>query len=197
MRHKARNQRSRGQHRKKLDNVQVSAFSNFERAFENIISYWLGNGVDRIGFIGEENTSRKRKIFENVMKKRVGNVNPDFIRISEKRFERGGYDSMKYFYDNKTVPRAVICAYDNMAIGAIRYIKEIGGRVPDDVAVVGMDNIDEADYLCPPLASVEFIYAEMLSFAVDMLMNAIEGKPYKNHALYQSRLVMRESAMIK
>lgn len=181
---------------KEFTDVSMSVTVKETVAMKKAIAYWVKRGVRDIGFIGEKYTNGKREMFEEITEKLCGGVNRDYICMTSKRFEAGGYEAMKHFYENKTVPRAVICAYDNMAIGAMNYIHKVGGRIPDDVAVIGMDNIEEAGYLNPPLASIETISADMLKYSVDMLINIINGKPYEKQKSYEPKLIMRESALI-
>lgn len=88
---------------------------------------------------------------------------------------------------------AVFAASDRMAEGALRTLARAGRRVPEDVAVVGFDDIDSAAYLDPPLTTirqpVERVGAEM----VRLLTNAIEGEPAASTVL-PVELVVRDSS---
>jgi len=70
---------------------------------------------------------------------------------------------------------AVFVANDDMAIGALRAFAEAGLSVPDDVSVVGYDDIPAAAYLSPPLTTVRQNFATVADRAVDMLIAMIEG----------------------
>ena len=90
----------------------------------------------------------------------------------------------------------MICAYDYIAIGAMSYIKTHGYNIPDDIAVFGMDNIEEAKYMVPPLASLETLTDKLCAAAVENLMNIINNKDYQKEIMFDSTLYIRESAKI-
>ncbi|WP_420310451.1 LacI family DNA-binding transcriptional regulator [Streptomyces sp. YS-B37] len=70
---------------------------------------------------------------------------------------------------------AVFAGNDHMAIGLIRALAEAGRRVPDDVSVVGFDDVAEAGYLLPPLTTVRQDFEEMGRACVSVLLRQIEG----------------------
>lgn len=69
---------------------------------------------------------------------------------------------------------AVFVASDEMAFGVIRALHELGRRVPEDVSVVGVDDIDLAEYCSPSLTTVAQPFAEMGALAVSHLLRAID-----------------------
>ncbi|WP_425825638.1 LacI family DNA-binding transcriptional regulator [Streptomyces fractus] len=72
---------------------------------------------------------------------------------------------------------AVFAANDEMALGALRAFTEAGRRVPEDISVVGFDDIPAAAYLTPPLTTVRQDFATVATRAVEVLTAMIEGKP--------------------
>ena len=74
-------------------------------------------------------------------------------------------------------PTAVFAASDMMAIGLIRGLREEGLEVPSDISVVGYDGIIFADYCEPRLTTMKQPKLEMSEAAVELLMQAIKGKP--------------------
>ncbi|ANS69774.1 HTH-type transcriptional repressor purR [Streptomyces lincolnensis] len=72
---------------------------------------------------------------------------------------------------------AVFAANDDMALGALRAFAEAGLTVPDDVSVVGYDDIPAAAYTSPPLTTVHHDTAALADHAVDVLIAMIEGSP--------------------
>jgi len=169
---------------------------NTDDAHKQAIEHFVEKGVKDIAFISEKHTVGKRDFFVRTMKKLVGQVDEDFVVTVDERFEHGGYLAMKKIMESGKVPRAVICGYDNMAIGAIRCILDRGLRVPQDVAVVGMDDNTESMYLNPPLASINPHVEEMCALAVDSLMKKIEGEPVERRRVVKAELILRESAEV-
>ncbi|MCX4834740.1 LacI family DNA-binding transcriptional regulator [Streptomyces sp. NBC_01016] len=89
---------------------------------------------------------------------------------------------------------AVFVANDEMALGALRAFTEAGRRVPEDVSVVGFDDIPAAAYLTPPLTTVRQDFATVATRAVDVLTAMIEDTPRPAEPPYlASQLVLRES----
>lgn len=66
-------------------------------------------------------------------------------------------------------PDAVFCSYDQMAIGAIHAIREAGKKIPEDIAVIGFDDIAVSAYVEGGITTVANPYEDMLSIAVDVL----------------------------
>ena len=71
---------------------------------------------------------------------------------------------------------AVFCANDPMALGLLRALSEQGRRVPEDVSVVGFDDIPEAAYFLPPLTTVRQDFGELGRRALDALVGLIYGR---------------------
>lgn len=89
---------------------------------------------------------------------------------------RNGASAMRDFLDQGVEFDALFAMNDELALGALRALQERGLRVPDDVAVIGFDNIEEAQYSSPSLSSVEPGRAEIARIAVDVLLERIGGQ---------------------
>ncbi|WP_036506287.1 LacI family DNA-binding transcriptional regulator [Nocardioides sp. URHA0020] len=87
---------------------------------------------------------------------------------------------------------AVVAYNDQVAIGLVRGIQQRGGRVPDDVSVVGFDNIFAADLVLPGLTTVAAPAREMGARAVETLVSR-EGRTYERAMVLPTRLVVRGS----
>jgi DNA-binding LacI/PurR family transcriptional regulator len=88
---------------------------------------------------------------------------------------------------------AVFCASDLMAAGALRALRRHERRVPEDVAVVGYDDLDVALLTEPPLSTVSQPVEAMAATMVDMLLSRIAGYPKPSPAILPTRLVLRAS----
>ena len=71
---------------------------------------------------------------------------------------------------------AVFALNDTLGLGVLRALREEGLRVPDDVAVIGFDNIDESKYSVPSMSTVDTGRAEIAAIAVDRLIERINEK---------------------
>lgn len=106
--------------------------------------------------------------------------------------EQVGHDAMVTLLDRKAPFDAVFAASDLIAIGAMRALKERGLRVPEDVAVVGFDDIPMASFANPPLTTVlqdTRLAGERL---VETLIQSIERKP-AHSVMLPARLIVRRS----
>ena len=92
-------------------------------------------------------------------------------------------------------PHAVICANDLIALGVMRFLAEQALRVPDDVAVVGMDDTELAELSLPSLTSVSLEAAARGSLAARFLLERLADPDLPpRHELVPPRLVVRESS---
>ncbi len=80
-----------------------------------------------------------------------------------------------YLDKGRSLPTALFCECDYIAISAIKSLSELGFRVPEDVSVVGFDNITEALIVSPELTTVHVEKERMAHLAVDSLMESIES----------------------
>ena len=164
-------------------------------ALEEAIDHFISHGVTDIGFIGEWLTDSKQKMFTEIMTEKLGGVNPDYIGVGD-RFADGAYSTVEKIIESGKIPRAFVCAYDYLAIGAIRCFSEHGYRIPEDIAIIGMDDIPEAKYLTPSLSSINSNIEKVCESVTDTLINMLMGKPYEKCTVIESVLRLRESSKI-
>ncbi|WP_242652922.1 LacI family DNA-binding transcriptional regulator [Intrasporangium flavum] len=88
---------------------------------------------------------------------------------------------------------AVFAANDQMAIGALRALHEAGRRVPEDVSVVGFDDVPEAEYVIPPLTTVRQDFEQIGREAIAMLTQVISGDTDQEPSLIDPELIVRAS----
>jgi DNA-binding LacI/PurR family transcriptional regulator len=90
---------------------------------------------------------------------------------------------------------AVFVSSDEMAFGVVRALTEMGRRVPDDVSVVGMDDIALARYATPPLTTVRQPFAEMGRIAVEHVIALIDDpEAARETIVIQPELQVRASS---
>jgi len=92
-------------------------------------------------------------------------------------------------------PTAIFCFNDDIAIGAIHEIKKHGLRVPEDISVVGFDNIKVSAYVDPPLTTIDQPANEMGRKAVEVVLQLIRNKPLpRDREIVQFNLLERNSS---
>ena len=118
-----------------------------------------------------------------------------YIRVMLGDFHAdSGYDLTRTLLSESPESTAIFACNDLMAIGAMRAIQERGLRVPDDVSVVGFDNIALARFVTPPLTTVAQPKYEMGQLALQLLLERIENKELPNRfPILECGLVIRAS----
>jgi len=91
------------------------------------------------------------------------------------------------------VPQAVFAASDHTALGLIRALTENGIRVPEDVSVVGFDDIEGSDYFLPPLTTVRQDFTALAHMSMEVLLGAMEGREVDRTPIAPT-LIVRESS---
>ncbi|GAA4873850.1 LacI family DNA-binding transcriptional regulator [Saccharopolyspora cebuensis] len=105
---------------------------------------------------------------------------------------RSGYEIGKELLDREGV-EAVFVANDQMALGLLRALSEAGRRVPDDVRVVGFDDVPEAAYYSPPLTTVRQDFLALGRLTFGRLLRCIEGDDPPGRSIVPPELIVRES----
>jgi DNA-binding LacI/PurR family transcriptional regulator len=105
-----------------------------------------------------------------------------------------GYRAAKDLLERSSPPEAIFVASDTMALGAYQAIGELGLKMPDDLSVVGYDDISPAAVLQPPLTTVRTSYYDFGRLAAQLLLDIVEGReipPQKR--IIEPVLVVRSS----
>jgi DNA-binding LacI/PurR family transcriptional regulator len=89
---------------------------------------------------------------------------------------------------------AIFAANDQMALGLVHGLAERGVRVPEDISVVGFDDLPDARHFLPPLTTVRQDFAALGSLALQQLLLATEGEDVVAHDRIQPLLIERESS---
>ncbi len=105
-----------------------------------------------------------------------------------------GYRVTQLLIANGHLPTAIFAASDMYAVGAMKALRENQIRVPDDVAIVGYNNIDVAPYTIPALTSVSTPTHDLGVKSAELLLNLVNREPVtREKIILPSRLIIRES----
>lgn len=128
---------------------------------------------------------------------RAGGIEPDERFIAEGAFDAAsGYAAARDLLRRAPGLTAVFVASDIVAFGALRALREAGRRVPDDVSVVGFDDVPLARHFDPPLTTVRLPARGLGAAAGRALIDRLAGRPVTNRTLLPTELVVRESTAV-
>lgn len=105
----------------------------------------------------------------------------------------GGYEATKRILELDDRPTALLCANDEMAVGALRAGHEAELKLPDDLSVVGFDGSPSAHHVYPTLTTVRQPTGEMGQAAMQALFDLIEGRDAGENKVFETELIVRGS----
>jgi DNA-binding LacI/PurR family transcriptional regulator len=118
----------------------------------------------------------------------------DYVYVGDTFTDAGGYAGMQTLLALPERPTAIFAASDVIALGAIRAVQDSGLRVPDDVSIVGFDDIPLARDIAPGLTSVRIPVIELGVSAGTLLMSLIRGEePDQQHYQLDTQFIIRGS----
>lgn len=120
----------------------------------------------------------------------------DDLRVPADNSETLGYRAARQLIESREPFDAIFAVTDLIAIGAMRAIRDAGLRVPEDVAVVGFDDMPLASHVSPALTTVQQNPRNAAEGLVDGIIGLIEGYPVKS-TLMAPNLIVRESCGVK
>jgi len=106
---------------------------------------------------------------------------------------RWAYEAALQLVREGRIPQAIFAASDHTALGLIRAFAENGVRVPEDVSVVGFDDIEGSDFFLPPLTTVRQNFTALALMSTEVLIGAMEGREVDRTPIAPT-LVVRNSA---
>ncbi|MGH3168860.1 MAG: LacI family DNA-binding transcriptional regulator, partial [Trebonia sp.] len=110
-----------------------------------------------------------------------------------------GAHAMARLLDGLVPPDAVFAFSDLLALGALRTCHDRGLRVPEDIAIVGFDDIEDGRYSVPSLSTVSPDKGQIARLALDLLVSRLghehaEGTPRARECMARHQLIVRESS---
>ena len=169
---------------------------NFNADVESV-DYVASLGHRRIGFMtGLEDSDVGKNRYAGYL---TGLDNND-IEADPSLVYRGNYtykagiNGAQYFLSLTKPPTAIICANDAMALGAMRWLNHAGIKVPEDISIVGFDDIEVASQIIPALTTVKAPVEEIAATAFNMLDDIINGEtPTSQHVALPAQLMVRQT----
>ena len=158
----------------------------------------IKQGYPKIAYLGGERgtsaTERRYEGYRQALEEADRPVDSSLVVWGGRR-THDGYQGFKKLMGRHQPPLALFCLNDLVAIGALRAAQEMGLRVPDDVGIIGYDDIDIASELSVPLTTVASSHYGMGETAARLLFDVLSGErePAENHIVLEPHLIVRAS----
>jgi LacI family repressor for deo operon, udp, cdd, tsx, nupC, and nupG len=168
-----------------------------KRGSHDVVEYLISMGHRRIGFVSGprnvQNSRRRRAGYESALREHGLAVDARLVCPGAFMCE-DGIAACDHFLDLSRPPTAVFCSNDLMAIGLLRRARERGLSIPEDLSIVGFDDIPLAEWVTPALTTVRHPMLEMGTYSVELLLTRVKGAPLGPSKRLENTLVVRESA---
>jgi phosphoserine phosphatase RsbU/P len=155
------------------------------------------HGCRRVAFIrgpaANAEAERRYRVYREVLAERGLPFEPDLVVVGDFQ-RRSGVEAIRLLVDERGAAfDAVAAASDAMALGVIDALRARGRRVPEEIAVVGFDDVEEARFAAPALTTVRQPLREQGELAVEILLALRRGEPIAEQITLSTELVTRRS----
>lgn len=167
-------------------------------AMDQMTMHLLAKGHERLGFIHyremhDLDEGGRFRGFRTALERANLPLREEWVR-SGNYSASSGYDAMRDLLRLPDTPTAIVTGNDTIAVGAIAAATELGKRIPEDMAIVGFDDIPLARYISPSLTTVRMPVDEMARICGTMLIHLVQqGKLAHRKRVLQAELILRQS----
>ncbi len=171
------------------DNIWVN-----DSGVDDAIEHFYSLGHRHIAFIGDRFGIGGLDKYKKAMQARDLTVKESLTVLLNERSFDCGYNGAKRLIQSGERFTAIFAQYDDVALGAMRALKEEGLSIPEDVSIIGADDARYCPYLTPALTSINSNTDSLCSVAFKLLKNKIEGQDKTVQTIFiRPELVVRES----
>src|SRR5579863_922405 len=177
-------------------NIRINYLSGIRQAVQHLAALRHTRIAFVAGPLHLKSALARRDAFKVAMSE-IG-LSPDLIVVGDHRME-GGMHALLELNRLSDRPTALLCSNDMTAIGVMREAYEQNIKVPDDLSVVGFDDIHLAEFTIPPLTTVQMSQHELAKIAFQALLHEVEReRPAREHQRYEliTSLVLRRSTAL-
>ena len=156
--------------------------------------YLISLGHKNLAFAGQ--SVERLEGFKSALKKHDINLKDENLYYDYLRME-GGYQVGEKIAARSDKPEAVVCLNDEMAIGVIQALIAENVKVPQEISVIGIDNIKMANFYNPSLTTVNIPITEMGKKAAEILLKKISGQKLsakEKYYIFPTELIIRDSS---
>ena len=175
-----------------LDRVYVDE----EKGMQQGLSYLLSGGHTSVGCISDRHTGRRMDIFARMLEENGVDVREEYFFRGTDSGVESGYKGLCVMLEKGSLPKAVFAARDNIAVGILRAAAEHGVRIPEELSVLGYDDIPISDYLYKKLTTIRQPASRIGEEAAAILLRRLDegtDQPAVSVGLVPE-LIVRESA---
>jgi LacI family transcriptional regulator len=170
--------------------------TNLLPAVSQATQHLLAMGCRRIAFLEEASFNAapdfRHQTYQHTLEEAGGQ--PEFITTPEGS-RTAARQAIRAYVQANGCPDGILCRYDDLAIGAYRGLRDLGLRIPEDVALIGCDGIEDTEYLDPPLTTIIQPLQEMCDLAWEFLERRMESPDIPlQQAILPSKLEIRGSS---
>lgn len=168
-----------------------------EKISKLVVKYFNDIGLKKIAFIGGPEDSAisvtRKQAFVEAMNQYKLETRKEWIQFGD-YFEESGYERMSHILKESSIPEAVFAVSDMMALGAMKAIKDSGLSIPEDIKVIGCDDIEACRFSEPALATVKQDQQKLGEAAAKILHALMNDEDVESSYLVEPELVIRQSA---
>ncbi|MFC7054916.1 substrate-binding domain-containing protein [Enterococcus alcedinis] len=175
-----------------FSSVLIDTSSGTKSAIDCLIQ----NGHQKIGFIGGVDIPGKKDprqvIFENELEK-MNALNVNWLKLGGYT-PNDGYQLFKELMSEDERPTAIFIANDSMAVGCYKAAHEMGLAIPEDVSLIGFNDLASAEFLIPALTTIKLQIDYLIEIGLEILTRTIQKPlPFPIKVIIPPKLIERES----
>jgi len=179
----------------RVSNIRI----NYAHGIRQAVQHLAAMRHERIGFVTGPLKLRsavaRRDAFRESMREIGLKVRPEFIVQGDHRLE-GGKRALQTLSKLREQPTALMCSNDMTAIGVMRQAFDLGISVPQDLSVIGFDDTRLADFMIPPLTTIQMSQVELATLAFNALLKEVKRDapmPKGTEYVLNTQLILRMS----
>ena len=182
-----------------LSEYSCVSYDDFHASYD-LAKILLKDCKGALGFIGVTEkdkavgAARKKGVLEAL--KNTGRSEKDLVSVQSDFTIEGGFACMKELLEKDPTINAVFCATDNIAVGAVMYLRKIGKKIPEEICLTGIGNNQVSEIMTPSLTTAKYYYKTSGIEATKILLGLIqdENQPIK-HMQLGYEILQRETTL--
>jgi len=182
--------------KRSLQNINA-VYIDYLKGGYQAASHLISLGYDRIGYISNKSCApedeEKFSGFKQALKESSLKLHPEYIIEAEKSI-RGGTLAAKKMLLETDSPEAIFVSCDPAALAVLKYLDSNNKHIPDDIAILGFDDVEMTELVSPRLSTISFPAYKLGLLSARLLFDDIDNQDYESQEIFlQTKLIIRES----